>query len=398
MPRTPSTIQSPGSASGRRTLATPILLVLAALLLLPNLPLRSQQTAPITVNVNAVNLLATVRDKHGNIAHNLTKEDFNIDQDGKTQAITYFAKESNLPLTLGLLVDTSMSQRRVLDQELSASHTFLDQVLREDKDKAFVIHFDREVVLDQDLTSSRKKLQAAIDGIHAPQMSQGGGYGGGGNGGGGGGSSSGGRGSRGRGGGGAGTGTLLYDSVFLAADELMKKQQGRKAVIILTDGVDHGSKESLTEAIETAQRADMLVYCVLFADKEGYGNAGGFGGPRMGGGGMGGHGGGYPRRTEERPDGKKVLEQMSKASGGRFFEVTKKEPLDKIYEAIDEELRNQYSLGYTPDKPDATPGYHKLHLTVKQKDMTVQTRDGFYLDSQTPTNSVAPPDRNSPSQ
>lgn len=375
------------------------LLFLFVFLFFMHLPAQSQQTAPITVNVNAVNLLATVRDKHGNIAHNLTKEDFALDQDGKPQTITYFAKESDLPLTLGLLVDTSMSQRRVLDQELSASHTFLDQVLREDKDKAFVIHFDREVVLDQDLTSSRKKLQAAIDGIHAPQMSQGGGYGGGGNGGGNsggsGGSSGGGRGSRGRG----GAGTLLYDSVFLAADELMKKQQGRKAVIILTDGVDHGSKESLTEAIETAQRADMLVYCVLFADKEGYGNSGGFGGPRMGGGGMGGRGGGgYPRRTEERPDGKKVLEQMSKASGGRFFEVTKKEPLDKIYEAIDEELRNQYSLGYTPDKSDATPGYHKLHLTVKQKDMTVQTRDGFYLDSQTPANSVAPPDRTSPSQ
>ena len=113
---------------------------------------------------------------------------------------------------------------------------------------------------------------------------------------------------------------------------------------------------------------------------------------------MGGHGGGYPRRTEERPDGKKVLEQMSKTSGGRFFEVTKKEPLDKIYDAIDEELRNQYSLGYTPDKPDATPGYHKLHLTVKQKDMTVQTRDGFYLDSQTSSGDVAHPDRSSPSQ
>ena len=272
------------------------------------------------------------------------------------------------PLTLGLLVDASMSQRRVLDQELSASHSFLDQVLREDKDKAFVIHFDREVVLDQDLTSSRQKLQAAIDQIHTPQISRGGG--------GGGGPSGGGRGSHGGGGG----GTLLYDAVFLASDEVMKKQQGRKAVIILTDGVDHGSKESLTEAIETAQRADTLVYCILFADKEGYGNGVRFGTPRMGGGGMGGRGGGYPRRTEEHPDGKKVLEQMSKASGGRFFEVSKKEPLDKIYDAIDEELRNQYSLGYTPDKADTGVGYHKLHLAVKPKDLMVQTRDGFYLE------------------
>jgi VWFA-related protein len=342
----------------------------------------AQQSAPITVNVNAVNLLATVRDKHGALVNNLSKDDFVLTQDSEPQTITYFAKESDLPLTLGLLVDTSLSQRRVLTQELSASRSFLDHLLREDKDKAFVIHFDYEVELLQDLTSSRQKLEAAIDQIHSPQFSQtsaSGGNPGGGNGGGGGG----GRGSHGHG----GAGTLLYDAVYLASDELMKKQQGRKALIILTDGVDHGSKESLDEAIETAQRADTLVYCILFADKEdnGSGGGGGYGGPHMGGGmgggGMGGHGGGYPRRTQEsRPDGKKVLQQLAKTSGGRFFEVSRKEPLDKIYAAIDEELRNQYVLGYAPGKPDATPGYHKLSLTVKPKDLSVQTRDGFYLD------------------
>ncbi len=329
------------------------------------------------MNVSAVNLLATVRDKHANIVNNLTKDDFLLDQDGKPQSITYFARDSDLPLTLGLLVDTSLSQRRVLGQELTASRSFFEHVLREDKDRAFVIHFDHEVELLQDLTSSRQKLQAAIDQIHTPQFSQASASGGNsgdpdGNHGGG----HGGHGSHTHGG-----GTLLYDAVYLTSDELMSKQKGRKAVIVLTDGVDRGSKESLDEAIESAQRADSLVYCVLFADKEGYGGGGGggFGGPHMGG--MGGHGGGYPRRTEEsRPDGKKVLEQIAKASGGHFFEVSKKEPLDKIYAAIDEELRNQYVLGYTPDKPDATPGYHKLHLTVKQKDLTVQTRDGFYLD------------------
>src|ERR1700732_4580355 len=121
------------------------LLFFAVLLLLTDLPVRSQQSAPITLNVNAVNLLATVREKHGNIARNLTKDDFVLEQDGKPQTITYFAKESDLPLTLGLLVDTSMSQRRVLDQELSASHSFLDQMVREEKDKAFIIHFDRQV-------------------------------------------------------------------------------------------------------------------------------------------------------------------------------------------------------------------------------------------------------------
>jgi len=349
-----------------------------ATLLLSALPLFTQQIPPITVNVAAVNLLATVRDKHGSIVRNLAKDDFSLEQDGKPQSITYFAKESDLPLTLGLLVDTSLSQRRVLDQERSASRSFLDRVLREDKDQAFLIHFDYEVELLQDLTSSRRKLRAAIDQIHSPQFSQSssgsstssdpaGGDGGG-------------RGSHGRGHGG---GTLLYDSVYLASNELMKKQQRRKALVVLTDGVDRGSKESLSEALESAERADTLIYCILFADKEeGQGRGGGYGGPHMGGGGMGGgRGGGYPRRTEEsRPDGKKILEQIAKTSGGRFFEVSKKETLDKIYSDLDEELRNQYVLGYSPDKPDATPGYHKLHLAVKEKDAQVQTRDGFYLE------------------
>jgi VWFA-related protein len=342
------------------------LLLLAVLFFLADLPLQSQQEPSISLTVNAVNLLATVRDKHGNIVRDLNKDDFALEQDGKPQAITYFARESNLALTLGLLVDTSMSQRRVLDQELTASRSFLDHLLREERDKAFVIHFDHEVELLQELTSSRQKLQTAISQIHTPEFSC---------------NASGGppngqppgvRGSRGRG----GTGTLLYDSVFLASDELMKKQQGRKALVILTDGVDHGSKETLEAAIETAQRADTLVYCILFADKEGYGVGGGFGSPHMG-----GRGGGYPRHTEDsHPDGKKVLEQISKATGGHFFEVSKKQPIDKIYSAIDEELRNQYNLGYTPDKSDASMGYHKIHLAVKHKDMIVQARDGFYLD------------------
>ena len=365
-------IQPPEARKNYYGLHLPVLLLFGAVLLLADLHAQSQQDTLITLNVNAVNMLATVRDKHGNIISNLTKADFALEQDGKPQVIGYFARESDLPLTLGLLVDTSLSQRRVLDQERTASHSFLDHILREEKDKAFVIQFDREVDLLQDPTSSRQRLQNAIDHISAPEFARrppGGPPNTGGQG------SGGGHGAHGVHGG----GTLFYDAVFLASDELMKKQQGRKALIILTDGVDHGSKETLDEAIETAQRADTIVYCILFADKEGYSGGGGFGGPHAGG--MGGHGGGYPRRTEEsHPDGKKVLQQMSKASGGRFFEVSKKEPIDKIYAAIDEELRNQYVIGYTPEKPDSTIGYHQLHLAVKQKDMVVQTRDGFYLD------------------
>jgi len=342
----------------------------------------TSQAAPIAVDVKVVTMLASVRDKHGKLIPSLTKDDFVLEQDGHTQTIKYFAHETDLPLTLGLLVDTSGSQRRVLDQERAASRTFIDHVLREDRDKAFLIHFDHEVELLQDLTPSRQKLEAALEQVGAPQFSQTSSSGSNGGSSSGDPSSGGGRGRGARGGG----GTLLYDAIYLASDELMKKQHGRKAVIVLSDGVDRGSKESLQEAIESAERADTLVYSILFADNEGYGNnGGGFGGPRMGGGGMGGGGmgrggGGYPRRTEEpRPDGKKILEQISRETGGRFFEVTKKQTIDDIYTAINEELRNQYSLGYTPEKADAGSGYHKILLTTKQKDLIVQTRDGYFV-------------------
>ena len=332
------------------------------------LPLRGQQTPTFSSDVKVVNVLATVRDKHGQIVGNLTKDDFKLEEDGRPQTIRYFAKETDLPLTLGLLVDTSVSQRRILEQERIASYAFLEHLMREDKDKAFVIHFDWEIELLQDLTASRKKLNIALEKLDNPQFEQ----------------SSGG-GPPGSGGHRRGGGTTLYDAVFLASDELMQKQQGRKALIILSDGVDTGSKLTLTRAIEAAQRANTLVYSILFSDREAYGNGGygvhigGMGGGmgRPGGGGMG-RGGpqGYPR--ESLPDGKKVLEQVSRETGGRFFEVSKKQSIDQIYASIEEELRNQYSLGYSPDKSDAAPGYHKIHLTTTQKDLVVQAREGYY--------------------
>jgi VWFA-related protein len=343
----------------------------------------------IAVEVNVVNILASVRDKHGKTIADLSKDDFVLTEDGAPRAITYFARESDLPLRLGLMVDTSLSQRRVLGEERDASYGFLDHLLRVDKDLAFVIHFDREVELLQEFTASRPKLQAALGLLHTPEGGMGGrrgggGYGGGGNGGGNGGGSGGpggwggssaGGGQRGRG----GAGTLLYDGVYLAADELMKKQQGRKALIILSDGVDHGSRETLATAIEVAQKADTIVYSILFKDDEGYGGGGGRGGfGGMGGGPMGGGRRGGGGRMPERVDGKKILEQISRETGGRLFEVSKKEPIDKIYAQIEEELRNQYSIGY-PVAKDATPGYHKLSVTVKKKDLIVQARDGYYL-------------------
>jgi VWFA-related protein len=209
----------------------------------------SAPTTTMSVDVNVVNLPVTVRDKHGKIVTNLTKDDFALEEDGKPQTIRYFNQESNLPLTVGLLVDTSMSERDNLDKERAASRTFLDQMITRPTDRAFVIHFDRQVELLQDLTADHGKLEKAVGEIdttsavqNTPTSDQGAG------------------GTRTR----RGAGTLLYDAIFLACDELMKKQTGRKAIVVLTDGEDRGSQETLNSAIESAQRSETVVYTIYY--------------------------------------------------------------------------------------------------------------------------------------
>ena len=345
-----------------------------------------ESNATFSTGVKVVNVLATVRDKKGQIVKNLTQNDFLLDEDGRPQAIKYFAQETNLPLSIGLLVDTSGSTRRVLPDEKSASYRFLQQVLREDRDLAFVIHFDFEVELLQDLTPSREKLQKALDELETASMGGrnrgqgqgqpqggGGGYPGGGigfPGGGryprrGGGYPGGGRYPGGGGGGGGrrmGGGTTLYDSVLLASDDVLKKQTGRKAIILLTDGEDNGSKVSLETAVEAAQRADVLVYSILFEDPDAMGAISFGGRGRMG----------------NRPDGRQVLNRISRETGGRFFEVSKKQTISKVFEDIEEDLRNQYNLGYTPDRPETDRMYRHIHLSAKPKGLIVQTREGYY--------------------
>ncbi|MDE3164750.1 MAG: VWA domain-containing protein, partial [Acidobacteriota bacterium] len=282
--------------------------------------------------------------------------------DGSAQTISYFSRESNLPLTLGLLVDTSGSQRRLIDEERAASYKFFEQVLREDKDAAFVIHFDFEVELLQDITRSRKLLEQALEDLQTPQPQRrqpGRGYPGGGN--------------------PRPGGTDLYDAVMLSGDELMRKQTGRKALVLLTDGVDTGSKVPLSTAIESAQRADTAVYSVLFEDPEAYGGPGGGGVlfPGMGRGRRGGMGPPFPGGGMNHADGKGVLEQISRETGGRMFQVSRNRPLAEIYREIEEDLRNQYSLGYTPP-PSTGSRYRHIHLATRQKGLLVQTREGYY--------------------
>ena len=350
--------------------------LLSALSLVPAARyLRGQQTPTFSAGVKVVNVFATVRDPKGQIVRDLNKDDFLLDEDGRPQTIQYFTRETDLPLTIGLLVDTSGSTRRVLPDERNASYRFLQQVLREDKDLAFLIHFDFEVELLQDLTASRQKLEKALDLLETGTGRQanrgqnpGGGYPSGGGYPGGGYPNGGGYpGGQRRGGG----GTCLYDSVMLASDDVIKKQTGRKALILLTDGVDTGSKVSLFTAVEAAQRADTLVYSILFEDPNGNSAPMPVGMGRR-------RGMGMPMPRGNQPDGKKVLQQISRETGGRFFEVTKKQPIDKVFAAIEEDLRNQYSIGYSPDRPEQSGSYRRIHLTTKQTGLIVQTREGYY--------------------
>ena len=295
---------------------------------------RALQDVTFSTEVKVVNVLANVHAKNGEIVRGLTKDDFVLSEDGRPQNIRYFSSETDLPLTLGLLVDTSMSQRRVLDAERIASFDFLDQVLREATDHVFIVQFDMGVEIRQPLTSSRHKLEAALGQVDAPSMHQlqlqrGG-------------------------------GTLLYEAIAVAARDVMREQTGRKALIVISDGVDTGSEVPLATAVEEAQRADTLVYSIVFSDANAYGTPLG---PLLGGGG---------------PDGKGVLTRISRETGGRCFEVSKTVSIAQIYRDIQRELRSQYNLGFVSDVPVRISGFRRLQLTAKAKGLVVQSQSRYW--------------------
>lgn len=292
-------------------------------------PVRAQQDdVTFTTGVKVVNVFATVRAKNGEIVRNLTKDDFTVAENGRPQTIRYFSRESDLPLTLGLMIDTSVSQEKVLDAERGASLDFLDEVLREDKDKVFIMQFDLAVMMRQRITSSRRDLADALSYVDTPTRGEL---------------------SLQRGG-----GTLLYDAIVKASRDVMKDQQNRKALIVLSDGVDTGSEASINDAIEAAQRTGTLIYSILFSDAGYYGVFGG------------------------GADGRGTLMKLAKETGGGFFEVSKKQSIQQIYDLIQDELRSQYSLGFVSDQPVRVSEFRKLQLAVKQKGLIVQARDRYW--------------------
>jgi len=300
-----------------------------------------QEEPTFSTDVKVVNLLATVTNKKGEIIRDLTKDDFSLSENGRPQTIRYFSRQSDLPLTLGLMVDTSMSQQRVIEAERAASFRFLDRVLRENKDQVFIMQFDSSVQMRHELTSSRKKLEEALSFVDTPTRNE----------------------LRNQSGG----GTLLYDAVLKASTDVTKKQQGRKALIVLSDGVDVGSDTSLAAAIEAAQRADTLVYSILFSDPDAYG---------------------IPIGSMIRhrsipiplsgPDGRGALMRLAKETGGGFFEVSKKVGIEQIFDLIQEELRSQFSIGYVSDVPVRISEFRKIQLTTAQKGLVARTRDRYW--------------------
>lgn len=296
------------------------------------------QEPTINVNVDVVNLLCSVRNKQGGLIGNLGKDDFLLSENGKPQTIKYFTRETDLPLTIGLLIDVSRSQERLIDVERQAAEQFFSAVLRQ-KDLAFLISFGQDAELLQDYTSSPRLLNAAMrdlkvsapvggmDDGPVPTMNH-------------------------------PRGTVLYDAVYLAANEKLKGQVGRKVLVLITDGIDQGSRLKIDDALRAAQRADAIIYGIEYYDPSEYG----YGGLVFGGG-----GGSY-------------LKRMSEETGGRVFKVDRKHPLSDAFKQIQEEMRSQYAIGYTPTNDVKDGSYRRIDLKTREKDLKVQVRKGYFAE------------------
>ena len=293
------------------------------------------QDNTIKVDVDLVNVLCTVHGKNNALIGGLEKGDFHLFEDAKEQEIKYFTRETDLPLTIGLLVDVSGSQERLIDTEHRAASAFFRSVLRP-KDLAFIISFGKDSELLQDSTSSpalledglkQLRLNVPVGGLHPgpvpTQQNQ--------------------------------AGTVLWDAVYLAANERLKSEAGRKVIVVITDGVDTGSRMTREQAIREAQLADTVVYSIDYSDPAAYG-----GGFVFGGGGEG------------------DLKKMSDETGGRVFKVDRKNSLDDIFKQIQEEMRSQYAIAYSPTNPKKDGSYRKLDFKMSNKDYKVQARKGYY--------------------
>jgi len=356
-------------------------------------PPSSDNTQPVLKNkAYEVVLPVTVRDKKGVLVTSLQKSDFTLTEEGRPQTIQSLSRDSDIPLRIGILVETDRPMSGASEAERKAAEKFLDLLIPaqpaegkagDPRNEAFVIHFDREVELIQDFTDSREKLHTELDQMGATRPGQHdtqgpettgedrsdrvhGSHG----------------------------GNQLYDAIFLASDEVMAPKQGRKVLIVFSDGLDSGSKDRLNEALDAAEKAHVSIYTIYFKGEQekqsfDFPDQGGRrgGGWPGGGGGYPGGGGGYPggggRRGGGAPsdagvDGKKIMLQIAERTGGHAYEARKRDDLDPIYNLIAEVLRGQYLLTYTPDKPDNEGGFHKVSLKANKDEYSVTIPEGYF--------------------
>jgi len=299
-----------------------------------------ESVATFKLQVNLVDVFFTVKDKQGNLVPHLTKNDCTISEDKAPQKLKSFVAETQQPLTLGILLDTSGSQQRVLPLEQQVGAQFLERVLRP-KDEAFLLSFDVNVDLLQDFTNSARQLTHAMN---KAEINTAGGNGG--------------SGIPGLGGGtiptpGGPRGTVLYDAVYLASNEKMTQENGRKAMILLTDGEDEGSRTKISEAIAAAQRSNVLVYVILIADRGFYG---GFG---------------Y--------SGYSAMKRMTEETGGRLIDVGNNgNKLEAAFQQIEDELRTEYVASYTPSNAKLDGSFRHLSVECQGDGMKVQVRKGYF--------------------
>jgi VWFA-related protein len=298
---------------------------------------------PVTtlkLSVSLVDVVFTVKDKSGSLVPHLGKDDCTVSEDKVPQTLKNFAAESHLPLTLGILLDTSGSQERVLPLEQEVGSQFLERILQK-RDEAFLLSFDVNVDLLQDYTNSARQLSRAMS---KAEINTAGGNGAGG--------------VPGAGGGtiptiGAPKGTLLYDAVYLAANQKMSQETGRKAMILLTDGEDMGSRVKINEAIAAAQKSNVIVYTILIADRGFYG---GFG---------------Y--------SGFSSMKKLTEETGGRLIDVGNNgKKLEAAFQQIEDELRTQYVASYTSTNTKLDGGFRKLSVECRGDGMKVQVRKGYF--------------------
>lgn len=339
-------------------------------------------------SAHTVNLPVVVRDKRGAPVAHLTAGDLTLTDNGRQQTVQTLTQASSVPLQLGLLIETDRSMARAMDSERKAAEKFIDLVLPAGSTSAvsanqvFLIHFDREVELLEDFTGTRDKLINAIEQLgptHAAGNTQGPETT----------DSEGGRPNL------HNAGPQLYDAIYLAADDLMKSKNGRKALIVFGNGVDGGSKESLNQAIDAAERAGVSVYTIYFRGDEqrsddGFSGRrrGGMGGgwPGSGGGWPGGYpggGGGYPggRGGGSRlpqVDGRRTMEQIATRTGGIYLEAKKTAEFDDIYNRVAQDVLGQYLLSYTPDHSSNDADFHKVVVKAAKDDLVVAAPEGYY--------------------